>query len=543
MRRLHAIAVAGLFAAAGAACFNVVGYKRGDYVPTEEARAAFEASGKPTFIEKEFSAGQGKKAFYGSELAKTRFYVTRKLSDTRNGEAADPAYTNLRNDSYLARLKTALDEMRGRGEEVSVQRGLKVVPQNLADQARSGARFNDELFWKQMTLLDARLDGYKNLASYTALSYRAIYKDQYIINTTEDVRLTLSPGEALLEYHQGSDGIYGFLVTLEATYAEKLPVTTEELKRKISGENGLVALLSNPPSSGAQRGLKVKQASAEGPWVGPAKAVYDAAIAPFSKGLEEQKITALFIVPDGLLANIPFAALAGPDGKLLIEKYRLTYEPSFSIYKNILSRKLPKNPPSVLAVGAPPNSWFDQGGLPEAVREAGTVSRIFEGGRLFAGQGGTESAFYRDVPNYSILHLATHGLAHKQPRKSFLQFGDDGSNDGLLTAAEISALDLSHLYVAVLSACQTAVSADADSTGELVSLTTSFLEAGAPTVVGSFWQVSDVSTTRLMLNFYEKFLEVGTSEALRQAQLALRTDSSYSHPYYWAAFGLYGFDK
>jgi CHAT domain-containing protein len=67
--------------------------------------------------------------------------------------------------------------------------------------------------------------------------------------------------------------------------------------------------------------------------------------------------------------------------------------------------------------------------------------------------------------------------------------------------------------------------------------------AGAPTVLGSLWNVSDASTTRLMLDFYSEFLTTGAGEALARAKRKMRADARYRHPYYWAAFALYGWDK
>jgi CHAT domain-containing protein len=58
----------------------------------------------------------------------------------------------------------------------------------------------------------------------------------------------------------------------------------------------------------------------------------------------------------------------------------------------------------------------------------------------------------------------------------------------------------------------------------------------------SFWQVSDDSTSDLMLDFYDGMLRRrGRPEALRQAKLRLiRRQPEYAVPYYWAPFVLVG---
>jgi CHAT domain-containing protein len=126
-------------------------------------------------------------------------------------------------------------------------------------------------------------------------------------------------------------------------------------------------------------------------------------------------------------------------------------------------------------------------------------------------------------------------------RASSLVLTPSDRTDGYLSASEISALDLSSSYLTVLSACETAASGDVQSS--LDSIAASFLSAGSPTVIGSQWAVSDESTAQLMMRFYERFLEIGPASALRKAQLGLSEQKDYRHPFFWAAFVLYGWDK
>jgi CHAT domain-containing protein len=46
-----------------------------------------------------------------------------------------------------------------------------------------------------------------------------------------------------------------------------------------------------------------------------------------------------------------------------------------------------------------------------------------------------------------------------------------------------------------------------------------------------------------MVRFYQRFLELGYLDAMRAAQDDVRRDARYGHPYYWAAFVLYGASK
>jgi CHAT domain-containing protein len=93
----------------------------------------------------------------------------------------------------------------------------------------------------------------------------------------------------------------------------------------------------------------------------------------------------------------------------------------------------------------------------------------------------------------------------------------------------------------VLSACQTGLGKEIKGEG-LVGLTRAFMYAGAPRVIVSLWSVSDRATASLMGRLYREMLRDGRTPAasLRAAQLALRSDARWQHPYYWAAFIVQG---
>jgi CHAT domain-containing protein len=69
-----------------------------------------------------------------------------------------------------------------------------------------------------------------------------------------------------------------------------------------------------------------------------------------------------------------------------------------------------------------------------------------------------------------------------------------------------------------------------------------FLAWSARTVLVSLWAVSDSASSVLIDEFFRQRLEVGVSkaEALRRAQLLVRSRSEWSNPCFWAAFPLAG---
>ncbi|MFL5588394.1 MAG: tetratricopeptide repeat protein [Ktedonobacteraceae bacterium] len=108
------------------------------------------------------------------------------------------------------------------------------------------------------------------------------------------------------------------------------------------------------------------------------------------------------------------------------------------------------------------------------------------------------------------------------------------AEDGILTAEDVSSLDLLNTELVVLSACETGLGKVHIGEG-VFGLRRAFVLAGAKTLVMSLWKVPDQQTQELMVDFYQRILEgQPRADALREAQLALK--AKYPHPYYWGAF-------
>lgn len=171
----------------------------------------------------------------------------------------------------------------------------------------------------------------------------------------------------------------------------------------------------------------------------------------------------------------------------------------------------------------------------------------------------------KKTPHVKVLHIATHGFflndidvdesadddaenffANPLLRSGILLAGagvdradvDLGGEDGILTAYEAMNIDLNETDLVVLSACETALGEQRNGEG-VYGLQRSFIVAGAGAVMMSLWQVDDIATQELMINFYQLWLGGETKhEAFRKAQLAIK--EKYQSPFYWGAFILVG---
>lgn len=217
--------------------------------------------------------------------------------------------------------------------------------------------------------------------------------------------------------------------------------------------------------------------------------------------------------------------------------------------------------------------------LPATLREVNLIDSIFKAYDLnstkMTGLNATESSIKSFANHFpSIIHIATHGIywdkeAIEKDNKlssllrseilfnkdndedyalsrSVLLFSGaqkflagevniDNGEDGILSALELSNLNLEVVDLVVLSACQTGLG---DVKGDGVfGLQRGLKKAGANSILMSLWDVDDEATQILMTELYKNFLNgMSKRESLLVAQKAVRETSGFEDPEYWAAF-------
>ena len=313
------------------------------------------------------------------------------------------------------------------------------------------------------------------------------------------------------------------------------------------------------------------------------RAVADLVLAPLAEVAAQD--THWLVVPDGLLSTVPLAALPTADGYVL-EDRMISYLDRAS---DVL-RPAPLHPATGAFVlggvdydvettvegGArsflAPCNGGDFAPLPGTAIEADRVAQRWQRARrkeplsVLGGAQATESAVALALADKALAHIATHGFFATGACRSALDGGVghdpmllsglvlSGANntpdplspeDGILTAAEVSTLDLSGTELVVLSACETGVGEVWSGQGVL-GLRRAFSVAGARALMMSLWSISDAETAALMDRFYRRLLRrkpPTAAEALRDAQLEILEEQRASGDdqlHTWAAFIISG---
>jgi CHAT domain-containing protein len=140
-----------------------------------------------------------------------------------------------------------------------------------------------------------------------------------------------------------------------------------------------------------------------------------------------------------------------------------------------------------------------------------------------------------------LLHIATHAYVDaRRPRLSALLLTRESQmapESGIVGPLDI--LDIKTAAgLVVLSACETSRGRLLPGEGVL-GPAQAFLQAGAASVVASYWRVDDAATARFMRIFYKYLLtdRLPVATALRRAQL---DEAATSSAHDWAAFALFG---
>ncbi|MEM1171140.1 MAG: CHAT domain-containing tetratricopeptide repeat protein [Cyanobacteria bacterium P01_H01_bin.35] len=256
-----------------------------------------------------------------------------------------------------------------------------------------------------------------------------------------------------------------------------------------------------------------------------------------------QQCQKIILIPHRFLHLLPIHAFILNDGSYLLDHYEVTYSPSCKLLQLIKNQQRP-NFNKLFAIQNPTNN------LSYTDLEVEKISSYFDSAEILAKEKATKTAFktYNNFSSVNCLHFSCHGyfninsplessllLAHSYLYKLGLNNSCKGVSGELsevsnaetktenLTLAEVFGLNLSQCRLVTLSACETGLTDFTDLSDEYISFPSSFIYAGSSNVVSNLWTVSDLSTTFLMIKFYQNLHQSLTvSAALNKAQIWLR---------------------
>jgi CHAT domain-containing protein len=252
----------------------------------------------------------------------------------------------------------------------------------------------------------------------------------------------------------------------------------------------------------------------------------------------------LIVVPHGVLAYLPFAALKTREGKFLVERYSLVHLPSASFTTRVGSRVFTNVPgrPQVIALAPQPEA------LPATALEVNAIGRSYRGAQVLLGQNAGESAVRRTLRSGAITHVASHGVLNRvNPLFSRIELvagrKQSPDDDGRLEVHEVLQLEIRSPLV-FLSGCETALGPGGSrryTPGEdYATLAAAFLDAGARQVVATLWAIPDTGAAVFASRFYTELGSTGAADALGATQRAMLRERRFRHPYYWAGYRLAG---
>ena len=354
------------------------------------------------------------------------------------------------------------------------------------------------------------------------LTYNISQYDDYSIITPENEYTPVIPNceYGVKTFHPA----YGLLVTKNHVQFFKLN-NSEHLKSNVQQ---LIKMMRSPFKTTNDSKTYSKKAFELYTTLLPSKNVQDL--------IKNKKLR---IIPDNYLHYLPFEALVtanSPEATYWIQENEISYAYSNSFLKEITAKNSRK---TTSFIGFAPVNFntFSLSSLQNSLDEINKVSDYFSG-TTYTHKKATKAQFLKKLPEYDIIHLATHADA-QDSISPWIAFTKNKLIQGEL------ALTTNQAKMIVLSGCNTLLGKQEIGEG-VMSLARGFFQSGAKSVVSSLWSVDDRSTAKIMNTFYKKLKEgKSKSASLRLAKLNYIKNHSLSEtsPYYWATFVVLGDTK
>jgi len=335
-------------------------------------------------------------------------------------------------------------------------------------------------------------------------------------------------------------------------YSVILSDRTQMIVRKPDGQltNYTVSLTQEQLQQKIEQLRKFLEKRSTNEYLLPAQTVYDALIRPLETDLAAAKVETMIFIQDGVLRQVPMAALH--DGQhFLIEKYAIATTPTLTLTNRTTTAHRYSGALIMgLTVERPPFN-----ALANVRAEVAGVQQIL-GGTELLDRDFTLANLQKQLQrkSYPVVHIATHGKFGVDSASTFLLAFDSRITleqiDEVLRQAEFSRsaqpfqesrtsqASQPPVELLTLSACETAVGDNRAALG----MAGVAVRAGVRSALASLWNINDEATVPLVEEFYTQLEQpnVTKAEALQKAQLKMIAGLEYSHPAVWSPFILIG---
>jgi CHAT domain-containing protein len=310
-------------------------------------------------------------------------------------------------------------------------------------------------------------------------------------------------------------------------------------------------------------------------------------------------IKTVYLVPDGIIANIPFGAIPTKDfSNTLISEKNFIY---LATAQDIISKAIStcNEEDKILLIGginfdkADQDDWICNlngisakfytpiiyrkrrfRNLPYSKYEVEQIASLFpKQAIVLSGYCASEKNIRKLAPGKRIIHISTHAwakynrpilfhynsepiLEEKLPLDidSFLisldpalrsgmafaganKLSQNGLTDGIITSLEVSGMDLSSTELAVLSGCDTGISRDA---GELfLGMVKGFYDAGVKKVLATLYEIDDKASSLFMSTLYKLMLTKKLRPEIALREVVLDFIQQGYGALYWAPYVIY----
>jgi CHAT domain-containing protein len=250
----------------------------------------------------------------------------------------------------------------------------------------------------------------------------------------------------------------------------------------------------------------------------------------------------LLLEPDPMLQNFPWPVLPTPKGPLGLQypldemRSILAVRARQSVSGDRPMETMCKRP---LVVGAS-MATGNEPPLPEALEEAGSVSRLLHSTQLLLGRQATTTNLAQTFGSATIFHFAGHAVQTGNGTELLLAASTPGELRPWVDGVFLRQHPPHACQLAVLSACSTGTR-EASWNHPLQDIVETLGDLGVPEVVATRWQIDSEAAVPFMDSFYQS-LATGKSVAvaLTSARGVQFSRSLYKNPYYWGAYYVTG---